>query len=98
MEEEISDVIIMADKFGGCVNEESGLVRPVTRYTLTNCQRMSVQVIDYGATITTIKVPDKRGNVEDVVLGFDDMRGEYKTERRYARYCHSAGHRTSKAM
>ena len=38
---------------------------------------MSVQVINYGAIITCIKVPDRRGNVDDVVLGFDDMTGEY---------------------
>lgn len=83
MEEELGDVVIMEDKFGECINEQSGQVLPVTRYTLTNAQRMSVQVVDYGATITTIKVPDKRGNVDDVVLGFDDMRGYLSSANPY---------------
>ncbi|KAI5736249.1 hypothetical protein M8J76_001442 [Diaphorina citri] len=81
--EEIPDVVIMEDKFGECINESNGQVLPVRRFTLTNSQRMSVQVIDYGATITTIKVPDKRGNVDDVVLGFDDMRGYLSSNNPY---------------
>lgn len=32
-------------------------------------------MISYGAIITTIKVPDRDGNLSDVVLGFDDMKG-----------------------
>lgn len=61
---------VYEDSFG---DEGSG--NPVRRFTLTNENRMSVQVITYGATVTCIKVPDKRGNVDDVVLGFDDMNG-----------------------
>lgn len=37
---------------------------------------MPLQVITYGATITSIKTPDHQGNTEDVALGFDDMAGE----------------------
>lgn len=61
---------ICEDVFG-----DDGSGRQVRRFTLTNENRMSVQVINYGATITCVKVPDKRGNVDDVVLGFDDMSG-----------------------
>lgn len=64
------EVNICEDAFG-----EDGNGKPVRRFTLTNENRMSVQVINYGATITCVKVPDKRGNVDDVVLGFDDMNG-----------------------
>lgn len=35
------------------------------------------KVITYGATITSIEVPDSQGRCEDVVLGFDDMSGEW---------------------
>lgn len=63
---------VYEDSFG-----EDGCGQPVRRFTLTNENRMSVQVITYGATITCIKVPDKRGNVDDVVLGFDDIIGQY---------------------
>jgi aldose 1-epimerase len=43
---------------------------PVFEYTLTNAKNMSVGVLNYGGIITSIKVPDRGGNVDNVVLGF----------------------------
>ena len=34
---------------------------------------MKVQVITYGATITSILTPDKYGNIADVVMGYDTI-------------------------
>ena len=45
----------------------------VTLYTLTNKNGMSVSVMDYGATIVNIIVPDRTGKLDDVVLGFDHL-------------------------
>lgn len=47
--------------------------RNVERYTLTNFRGMRVQVITYGGIITSIEVPDKNGNFQDVVLGYDNL-------------------------
>ena len=44
-------------------------------YTLTNSNKVSVGVIDYGATLVSIRVPDKNGEVDDILLGFDDLAG-----------------------
>jgi len=44
---------------------------PVTLYTLTNKNGMSVSVMDYGATLVKLIVPDRHGKLADVVLGFD---------------------------
>ena len=40
-------------------------------YTLKNANGMQVEVSDLGATIVSLDVPDKDGNMVDVVLGFD---------------------------
>ncbi len=40
-------------------------------YTLTNKNGIEVAISDYGATIVSIKVPDKHGKIADVVLGYD---------------------------
>ena len=44
---------------------------PVTAYTLTNANGMQVKVLDFGAIISELHVPDRDGKVADVVLGFD---------------------------
>ena len=47
-------------------------VPPVHRYTL-NGPEICVRIMDYGATVLGIDVPDIPGNVRDVVLGFDKL-------------------------
>jgi aldose 1-epimerase len=48
--------------------------RPVRRFTLRN-GGVEVDVIEYGATITSLRTPDHLGNPGDVVLGFDTLDG-----------------------
>jgi aldose 1-epimerase len=45
--------------------------KPIEMVTLKNAKGMEVQAITYGATITSLKVPDRSGKIADVVLGFD---------------------------
>ena len=45
----------------------------VTEYTLTNAIGASVKLIDWGAILTSIIVPDKDDQLADVALGFDNM-------------------------
>ena len=45
----------------------------VYHYTVTNVNGMVMQVTNYGAIITSVLVPDKNGEFEDVVLGFDNL-------------------------
>lgn len=39
-------------------------------------KNVSVQVITYGATITSIKIPDKNGVTVDIVTGFVNLDGK----------------------
>jgi len=45
----------------------------VVRYTLTNASGMRVRVLNYGGIIQSLEVPDRQGNLADVVLGFDSL-------------------------
>ncbi|WP_414839609.1 aldose epimerase family protein [Carnobacterium sp. TMP28] len=56
--------------------------RPVYEYTLENSQGMQVSVMDYGATLTAIKTPDKDGKIANITLGFDSVE-PYVTYRPY---------------
>jgi len=53
----------------------------ITQYTFTNAG-ITAKVIDYGAILTELHVPDAKGNVADVVLGFDNVK-QYETESPY---------------
>jgi len=44
-----------------------------TLYTITNKNGASVDLSTFGATITSIKVPDKDGNIKDVTQGYDNV-------------------------
>ncbi|UII27120.1 galactose mutarotase [Fulvivirga maritima] len=45
----------------------------VEQYTLTNANGLEMSVITLGGIITTLKTPDKDGNMGDIVLGFDNV-------------------------
>jgi aldose 1-epimerase len=49
--------------------------REVLQYTLTSRSGLSAQIINYGAILTSLKVPDRGGKIDDVVLGYDSLRG-----------------------
>jgi aldose 1-epimerase len=48
--------------------------REVTLYTLTGSHGFAVEVMNYGATIVSIRTPDRAGKVADVALGFSNLR------------------------
>jgi aldose 1-epimerase len=48
---------------------------PVDLYTLTNSQGLEVRAMNYGGIIVSLRVPDKSGKVEDIVLGHDKLDG-----------------------
>jgi aldose 1-epimerase len=44
-------------------------------YTLTNRKGMEVEITNYGGIVVQLRVPDRKGNLADVVLGYDDLDG-----------------------
>ncbi|MGA2506177.1 MAG: aldose epimerase family protein [Chitinispirillaceae bacterium] len=49
--------------------------KAVDLYTLTNAKGVEMKVTNYGGTVTSLKVPDKAGQMGDIVLGFNDAAG-----------------------
>ena len=49
--------------------------RPVNLYKLTNSHGVEVDAMSYGGIILSIRVPDRKGAIADVVLGHDTMEG-----------------------
>jgi len=45
----------------------------ILSFSLSNKNGMKVQIINYGATVTSLQVPVSNGNLVDVVLGFDTL-------------------------
>lgn len=66
---------IAEDAFGYMQNPITGEGENVKRFTFSNDDGVSVQVVTYGATITSLRCPDKYGNIADIVLGFDELEG-----------------------
>lgn len=42
-------------------------------YVLTNANGVEVTITNYGGRIVSVMVPDREGNLKDVVLGFDNI-------------------------
>ncbi len=66
--------------------------KDVMEYTLRNAGGMQVSIINYGATITKIIAPDKHGNFQNLVIGFDDLESYLQRSNQYigcivGRYC-----------
>ena len=47
----------------------------VDLYTITNAQGMEIRATNYGGIVVSLRVPDKKGNLDDIALGFDDLKG-----------------------
>jgi aldose 1-epimerase len=55
----------------------------VDLFTLKSEQGLVAKVMTRGATIVQIHVPDKDGNVDDVILGWDDVAGYESEDNQY---------------
>ena len=60
----------VADKVFGVIGQDT-----IIQYTLKNALGMEASIINYGATVTRLMVPDRNQQFGDVVLGFDTLPG-----------------------
>ena len=49
----------------------------IKEFSIKNNNGIEVKITNFGATITTIKVPDSKGNIENIACGFDTLEGYF---------------------
>ena len=49
--------------------------KDVYAFLLKNSEGFEVELLEYGAIVTSIMMPDKTGAIEDIVLDYDDLQG-----------------------
>ena len=72
--------------------------KPVQRFTLTNANGVELKAISYGGVITSLRVPDRTGKLDDIVLGFDTLDGYLKDHPFFGAIIGRYGNRIGKAQ
>ena len=68
----------------------------VDLYTLTNGNGIEVKIINYGAIVVSLSVPDKNGNMGDVVLGYKTLEGYINDKSYFGAIVGRVGNRIAK--
>jgi aldose 1-epimerase len=68
----------------------------VELFTLTNAKGIEVRVIGYGGVIVSLRVPDRQGRLDDVVLGYDDFESYLAAGRFFGALVGRYGNRIAK--
>jgi len=55
---------------------------PARLWTLRS-GKLEIDVTDHGATLVAVRMPDRAGFVDDVILGFDDVKGYESADNQY---------------
>jgi aldose 1-epimerase len=55
---------------------------PVRIWTLTNGRGVRIRILNYGGIIQSVEVPDRRGRLANITLGFDNL-DDYVTKSPY---------------
>lgn len=56
--------------------------KTVNIFTLANSKGMKAEIINYGGTLVSLNVPDREGNLDDIVLGYDSLE-KYMTGNKF---------------
>ena len=70
--------------------------KEVFEYTLRNKSGVEAKVINYGGIVTSLMVPDKDGNMGDVVLGYDSLSSYLKSNPYFGALIGRYGNRIGK--
>jgi aldose 1-epimerase len=66
---------------------------PVHAYTVTTDGGIRARLIDFGARLVELHVPDRAGTLSDIVLGFDDLSSYSASDAYFGATCGRYGNR-----
>jgi aldose 1-epimerase len=69
----------------------------VDLYTLVNDKGLKARIMTYGATLVSLETPDRKGNLGDIVLGYDSLEGYLKASPYFGSTIGRVGNRIGKA-
>lgn len=69
---------------------------PVDLYNLRNSRGVEASIMTYGGIITSLKTPDKSGQLGDIVLGYDNLNGYVKNNPYFGALIGRYGNRIAK--
>jgi len=72
--------------------------KAVELITLTNARGVELRAMTYGAIIVSLKVPDRAGKLNDIVLGYDSLAGYVKSSPYFGAVVGRYGNRIAKGM
>lgn len=70
-EHAINNGLSISEKAYGTMKDGS----QISQFTLKNSSGIKVEIINFGAVITSIDTPDKEGHFQNIVLGFPNLSG-----------------------
>jgi aldose 1-epimerase len=70
---------------------------PARLYTLANRSGMTATITNYGGIVTSLRVPDRNGKIDDVVLGYATLDGYLKKHPYFGAIIGRYGNRIAKA-
>ncbi|VAX39118.1 Aldose 1-epimerase, partial [hydrothermal vent metagenome] len=82
---------IQSEPFGETANGEE-----ITQYLLSNSNGVSVGLINLGATVTSVYLPDNKGETKNVVLNWDDIAMYEKGASHFGSICGRYANRIAK--
>jgi aldose 1-epimerase len=69
---------------------------PVHAYDVTTAGRLRARLIDFGARLVELHVPDRTGSLADIVLGFDDLSSYRSSDAYFGATCGRYGNRIAR--
>lgn len=71
--------------------------KPVELYTLRNSKGAEAKIMTYGGIVQSLRMPDRNGKFEDIVLGYDNVAGYIKETPYFGALIGRYGNRIGKA-